>query len=292
MGFSRAKVVETAVLNPRLIRIRLDVPDLADIALPNQPDEVVAIYFPVDGRDSPPDMECRDGVWGYYDVDPVPEGRNYTVRAIEPGTTVMTVDFVVHDHGVATTWAQRTRVGDEVAMAHGRGWYRPGPGTDWQLLVADLAGLPALARIIDELPDGVRATAIVEVVDESDLDYLPARDGVELISLVGSGNGYGDSRLDVAVEEFDHPEGRGYCWFAAEAKASRAVRKHLRRRYGWKADQCDILGYWRFDGEKWARKFEAEGAEALEVYTQALAEGKTPKVAGEEYDDALERVGL
>ncbi|HEY9315925.1 siderophore-interacting protein [Williamsia sp.] len=292
MGFSRATVVESVVLNPRLRRIRLDVPDLPDLALPNQPDEVVGMYFPVDGQVSPPDMECRDGVWGYYDVDPMPEGRNYTVRAIEPDSTVMTVDFVVHDHGIATTWAQRAQVGDEVAMAHGRGWYCPEPTTDWQLLVADLAGLPALARIIDELPTGVRATAIVEVVDESDLHYLPTHDGVELITLVGSGNGYGDSRLDGAVEQFEHPEGRGYCWFAAEAKASRAVRKHLRRQYGWKADQCDIIGYWRFDGELWARKFEAEGAEALAVYSQALAEGKSPKVAAEEYDDALESVGL
>jgi len=292
MGYSRAKVVETAILNPQLIRIRLDVPNLADIALPNQADEVVGIYFPTDGQDSPPDMECRDGVWAYYDVDPMPEGRNYTVRGIEPGTNVMTVDFVVHDHGVATMWAQRAKVGDEVAMSHGRGWYRPEPTTDWQLLVADLAGLPALARIIEELPQGARATAIVEVVDESDLDYLPSRDGVELITLIGSGNGYGDSRLDVAVEKFEHPEGRGYCWFAAEAKASRAVRKHLRRQHGWTTEQCDVIGYWRFDGEKWASKFETNGAEALAVYTQALAEGKSPKVAGEEYDDALERVGL
>ena len=292
MGYSRAKVVETTILNPRLIRIRLDVPNLAGLALPELADEVVGIFFPAGGQDSPPDMECRDGIWGYYDVDPMPEGRNYTVRGIEPGTNVMTVDFVVHDHGVATMWAQRAQVGDEVAMAHGRGWYCPEPSTDWQLLVADLAGLPALARIIEELPEGARATAIVEVVEESDLDYLPSREGVELISLVGSGNGYGDSRLDTAVEQFEHPEGRGYCWFAAEAKASRAVRNHLRRRFGWKTEQCDIIGYWRFDGEKWARKFSEQGAQALEVYTKALAEGKSPKVANEIYDEALERVGL
>jgi NADPH-dependent ferric siderophore reductase len=292
MGFSFARVVDNIELNPRLRRIVFSVPDLAVLGLPDVPDEVVGIYFPAPGTSRPPAMENRDGVWGYYDVATPPEGRNYTVRSVDRVTNSMVVDFVVHDHGVATSWAQGAQVGEEVGMSHARGWYRPEAATEWQLLVADLAGLPALARIIDGLSAQAAVTAVVEVLDPSDLDYLPRRDNVDLITLVGSGNGYGDSRLDRAVEQFEHPEGRGYCWFAAEAKASRAVRKHLRKNYGWKTDQCDIIGYWRFDGEAWAKKFEEVGGELYAVYAAALAEGKSEKVASEIFDDALERAGL
>jgi NADPH-dependent ferric siderophore reductase len=292
MGFSFARVVDTAELNPRLRRIVFAVSDLAALELPALADEVVGIYFPRPGEDRPPAMESRDGVWGFYDVEAQPEGRNYTVRSIDPAAGTVVVDFVVHDHGVATLWAQRAQAGDEVAMAYARGWYRPEPATDWQLLVADLAGLPALARVIESLPARARATAIVEVLDPADLDYLPRHDNVELVSLVGSGNGFGDSKLDQAVEKFEHPEGRGYCWFAAEAKASRAVRKHMRKQYGWKTDQCDIIGYWRFDGEAWAKKFEKVGGDLYAVYANAIAEGKSDKVASEIFDEALERAGL
>jgi NADPH-dependent ferric siderophore reductase len=292
MGFSFARVVDNIELNPRLRRIVFAVPDLAALELPALADEVVGIYFPAPGERRPPAMENRDGVWGFYDVQTQPEGRNYTVRSVDPGAGTMVVDFVVHDHGVATLWAQRARAGDEVAMAFARGWYRPEPTVDWQLLVADLAGLPALARIIETMSAQARATAIVEVVDPSDLDYLPRRDNVELITLVGSGNGYGESRLDRAVERFEHPDGRGYCWFAAEAKASRAVRKHMRKQFGWKTDQCDIIGYWRFDGEAWAKKFEQVGQELYSVYADAIAQGKSDKVASEIFDEALERAGL
>lgn len=292
MGFSFARVVEISELNPRLCRIVFTVPGLADLNLPVEGDTAVGMYFPGPGEHKAPAMENRDGVWGYYDIDPIPEGRNYSVRYVDRATALMTVDFVVHEHGVATLWAQRAEIGDEVAMSHARSWYKPETSTEWQLLVADLAGLPALARIMEELPPQTPATVIVEVCDEDDLDYLPRRDDIELVVKVGSGNGYGESALADAVEEFAHAEGRGYCWFAAEAKASRAVRKHLRKQYGWKADQCDIIGYWRFDGEAWARKFEEVGAELFTVYSSALAEGKSEKIASEEFDDALERAGL
>lgn len=292
MGFSYGRVVEVSDLNPRLRRIVFHVPGLTDLELPTEGDTAVGIYFPEPGEHRAPAMENRDGVWAYYDIDPAPEGRNYSVRFIDRATAMMTIDFVIHEHGVATLWAQRAEVGDEVAMSHARSWYRPEAATEWQLLVADLAGLPALARIMEELPPAPRATVIVEVCDEDDLAYLPQREDIEVVAKVGSGNGYGESKLGESVEQFTPAQGRGYCWFAAEAKASRAVRKHFRKEYGWKADQCDIIGYWRFDGEAWARKFEEVGTELITVYTDALAAGKSEKIASEEFDDALERAGL
>jgi hypothetical protein len=87
------------------------------------------------------------------------------------------------------------------------------------------------------------------------------------------------------------PPGRGYCWFAGEATESRAVRKHFRA-LGWAGEQFDVVGYWRHDSEAWDRRFAEVADEVVGVYEQALADGKGDKIASEEFDEALEWVGL
>ncbi|MCV7419600.1 siderophore-interacting protein [Mycobacterium yunnanensis] len=260
-------VVRVDDVGPRMRRVVLDVPKLADLNLPGVGDEAVGLYFPSE-----------------------PDGRNYTIR--HRTERQLTCDFVLHERGVATGWAQRARTGDRVVLDHARSWYRPESTTVWQLLIADLAGLPALARILEDGTKGVDTSVIVEVADESDLDYLAVPPGVSSTSTIGSGNGTAASRLPELARAHSHPDGRGYCWFAGEASATREVRKHLRADHGWTANQYDVVGYWRFDSETWDRRFEAVSDEMVAVYEKALAEGKGDKIASEEFDLALERVGL
>jgi NADPH-dependent ferric siderophore reductase len=257
MGTVYGSVADIADVGPRLRRIVFEVPDLAELHMPGAGDEALGIYFGTD----------QD------------EGRNFTVRYRGPAADQITCDFVLHQRGLASGWARQAR-------------YRPESTTTWQLLIADLSGLPALARIMDELPSCTEATVIVEVAERVDLDYLPKRPDFAVITTVGTGNGHGPSRLPELARAHTRAAGRGYCWFAGEATATREVRKHLRGEHGWVADQYDIVGYWRFDSETWDRRYEAVSDEMLAVYERALAEGKGDKLAAEEYDIALERVGL
>jgi NADPH-dependent ferric siderophore reductase len=291
MSFSRATVVETSQLNTRLRRIVLHIASPDRLVLPDSADAAVGIYFPPPGKTAPPPMEFRRGAWGYHDPDTAPQGRNYSVRHHDPGSNRITVDIVLHATGVATDWARRAAPGHQLVLSHARSWYRPEPTTDWQLVVADLAGLPAAARILSELTPQTMAVAVVEVLDEDDLTYLSAPSNVTVTASVGTGNGQSESVLSRLVAELDLPAGRGYCWFAGEAAQSRSARKYLRG-IGWTADQFDIVGYWRFDSEAWDRKYAAVAPEVLPIYEQALADGKGDKAAAEEFDEALERAGL
>lgn len=293
MGYSFARVTAAADLNPRLRRIRFEVPDLGQLGLPGAADEAVGIYFPRDGESAPPPMQLRDGVWAYHDVDPLPDARNYSVRAVDPETRSMTVDFVVHSHGPATVWAQHAEPGNEVAMSHARGWYRPPASAGWHLLVADLAGLPALARILEEHRGAATVVALVEVAADDDLAYLDrCSTDAEIVPLVGSGNGLGPSVLGDSIRRLDLPPGTGYCWFAGEAAQSRVTRKYLRQEHRWPRESYDIIGYWRAEGERWARRYAEHGDELFAVYQRAIARGKGEKAAAEEFDEALERAGL
>jgi NADPH-dependent ferric siderophore reductase len=267
---ARASVVHATPLSVRIQRIVLDVPDLAVLALPDVADAAVGIQLPDHGA---------------------PEGRNYSVRHADVAAGRLTIDVVLHDHGPGTDWARGASTGDTVVLDHARSWYRPDPSARWQLLVADLAGLPALARILEESDPAVPVVAIAEVLHADDIAYLAAPEHVTLVPAVGSGNGHSASALAGLAADVGAPEGPGYCWFAGEAAESRKVRKHFRG-LGWTADQLDVVGYWRADSETWERRFAAVGADLVAVYTQALADGKDEKTASQEYDEALERAGL
>jgi NADPH-dependent ferric siderophore reductase len=269
MAPSPASVVETIQLSSRLRRVVLQVDDPGALGVKPGGDSAVGVYF------SGPATEG--------------EGRNYSVRH-HTGDKI-TLDVVLHARGLATTWARGARPGDRVGLDHARTWYRPEPGTDWQLLVADLSGLPATARIIEELPEDASATAIVEVPDRDDLDYLPRRENVAVIACVGTGNGAAPSRLAGHVRDLALPAGRGYCWFAGEAAESRAVRKYLRG-LDWTIDQMDVTGYWRFDSETWDAKYALLADDVEAVWARARREGRSEKAADEEFDEALERAGL
>jgi len=279
VSFSYASVIETIQLSPRLRRITLQIDDPDALAVPRAGDAAVGVYF------APP-----PGLEGFDDLEEL-EGRNYSVRH-HHGDRI-DLDVILHARGAGTTWARAAGPGDRIGLDHARSWYRPEPTADWQLLVTDLSGLPATARIISELPasGGVPVIAIAEVADAADLDYLPSHPNLTLISSIGTGNGHAPSQLARLVAELELPAGRGYCWFAGEAAESRTVRKHFRGQ-GWTVDQLDITGYWRFDSETWDAKFALVEDDVVEVYARALAEGKGDKVASEEFDEPLERLGL
>jgi NADPH-dependent ferric siderophore reductase len=292
MSFSYASVVDTMQLSPRIRRIGLKIDDPEALAVRSAGDSAVGVYFPVvtpDGRRIPPGVVTDSDGTRYVDDDSGEDGRNYSVRH-HSGDRI-DLDVVLHARGAGTTWAAQTGPGDRVGLDHARSWYRPEPTTDWQLLVTDLSGLPATARIVEELPGGSPVVAIVEVADNHDLDYLSPNPDVTVIPSIGTGNGHAPSRLAQLVRDLTLPAGRGYCWFAGEAAESRAVRKHFRA-LDWTIDQLDITGYWRFDSETWDARFALVEDDVVAVYTKALADGKGDKIASEEFDEALERVGL
>jgi NADPH-dependent ferric siderophore reductase len=259
-------VVESGSVSPHFTRVVLDVPDTTRLNLPHGADTAVGIYF--GGSHAAP-------------------GRTYTVRHDDRRKGRITVDILMHGDGIGTGWASHVSDGDKVILAHANSWYRPPGTTVWQLLVADMAGLPALARIIEEAPR-IPTIAIVEVVDQADLGYLPNRPDVQTVPLFGTANG----ALAARVAAYARADSAGYCWFAGEASEARLVRKYLRRELRWEMDQLDVMGYWRRHSADWDTQFARVGAELYSVYTAALGEGKSAKDAMEVFDEALEQAGL
>lgn len=290
--YFRADVRDVVALTPNMIRIVFGGEDLRRFVSSGDPDERLVVVLPRAGeREAPAPIRQDDGTLDYPAEDE-PEMRSYTVRQVDAATGELVIDFVRHEGGVAATWAIQARVGDVVYLSPASGWYRPPADTTWQLLMADMTALPALGRILEELPAQQRAVVLAEVTEPSDSQRIETSADTSVSWLPGSGNGHAPSRLLQALQEIELPEGPGYLWFAGEAAESRAVRKYVRRELGWPTERFTIIGYWRVEKERWMARYEEVGESLEKVYESAVASGLSEGDALEIYEEALEKAGL
>lgn len=288
-----AEVLAAGRLTANMVRIQFGGGGLVGWSSSGVADERLVVVFPVVGEARPPaPSQQTDGTYDYADAPTRPEMRSYTVRAWDPTTSQLTVDFVDHRAGFAADWARQAAPGQAVYLTQARGWYDPPAGARWQLLVGDMTALPALGRILEQLPAGQRAYVIAEVIADADRQDLHSYAEVSYRWLTGAGHGLSPSALARAVTDFDWPTGPGYVWFAGEAAESRAVRKFLRRELGWATHRYRSLGYWRRDKQAWDARYEQLGPELEQAYARAVAAGHSSADALELYDDALEQAGL
>jgi len=176
-----------------------------------------------------------------------PVGAYYTLREWRADTHELDMLFVLHgDTGPASAWAARAQPGDAVALWGPREGWDPPPGAEWYLLVADDTGLPAVACILETLPDGARVQVIAEVDDETEHQELPVRPGVDVrwCHRYGAEPGTTTLLLD-AVRALTFPPGTGYVWGGAESRAMTQVRKLARQERGLPRASVLLVGYWR-----------------------------------------------
>ncbi|WP_231476473.1 siderophore-interacting protein [Rhodococcus sp. UNC23MFCrub1.1] len=221
--------------------------------------------------------------------------RSYTVRRFDPAGPFLDVDFAVHDGGVAAEWAARVQPGARITVSEARGWYNPPVDTEWQLLVADMTGLPALTRAIEQLAAGARAHVIAWTPSVQDCQHVDTRGRVSYQWIHPDGDtapvAIGSGLVD-AVERFRLPEGIGYLWAATEAGDARAIRHLFHRRRGWSPERFEIKGYWRRDKEQWQRRYDLVQEHIDTVRDRAVAAGLTGHALVDVVDTALEDAGL
>lgn len=244
--FTEVRAVED--VHPHLRRITFGGGDLAEFS-PLGPDTFLYVLVPPPGRtdltidrsftwEAVPDMPAEDR----------PVGAYYTVRAWRPESSELDMLFVLHDDpGPASRWAANARPGDRVALWGPREAYEPPPDTDWILLVADETGLPAVATILESLPDDVPVKVFAEVasVDERlDLQSGPSR-SIIWLERDGSAPGTLPELLADEVRNLELPSGRAYAWGGGESRTMTRIRRYLRDDVGWSRDQVNLVAYWR-----------------------------------------------
>ncbi|MEU9624513.1 siderophore-interacting protein [Streptomyces sp. NPDC048155] len=165
MTIHRAVVARVRPLTTTMTRATFHGGDLAAFTSTGVGDEYVRLFLPhgPDRADVSLPETTDNGGWQTPEGRPVAPMRTYTIRSVRPEAGEIDIDFVLHDHGVASGWAAAACPGDVIGLCSPTALYSPPADLAWQVLIADLTGLPAVARLLEETPDRVRTRAVVEV---------------------------------------------------------------------------------------------------------------------------------
>jgi NADPH-dependent ferric siderophore reductase len=239
-----AVVRERTVLSEHLVRLVLEAPD--GLESTEVPDEWLALTVP-----------------GQFQT------RYYTVRSLGDG--LLTLDVVVHEHGLVTEWAQTACVGDVVGLSAPKGSFDPPLDAGWVVLAGDLTALPAMARI----SEGVSGVTVhAEIEDEPLRGYFAA-------PVTWHHAEPGESALAEIVRGLEWPSGPGYFWMGGESAQMRDIRRHLRHDLGWDTRHYDVMGYWSGSRGRQTRKVDPGP-----IYAAGKAAGKSDEQIWADYDEA------
>ena len=283
-----AEVTRVSWLTPGMVRVTFAGEGIAGFHTTGIGDEYVRVHFPADGVLHLPRID-DDGMWHY------PEGveshvEPYTIRRHDASTGEVDIDLVVHGHGRAGAWASSAKPGDRVAFGDPRGLYEPPAGAVNHFFVTDATGLPALARLAEQLESGVRAIAAVEIAEEAHRLEIEG-DRLQVRWIVGRGNGVGPSAMTEALRALPITD-ESYVWVAGEAGELRDARRHLRHERGLNASQYKVIGYWRDRQEEWLERYEGLSEQTLEDLQKTWESTDDDELRRDRYDDRLAALGL
>jgi NADPH-dependent ferric siderophore reductase len=268
------EVVRTSRVTPHMIRVVLGGEGLAGFPAGEFTDHYVKLLFPPPGApySAPFDVEQ---IRAELPQEHWPVTRTYTVRAWDPDSGELTIDFVYHgDEGLAGPWAAAATPGDLIQMFGPGGAYAPSPTADWHLLVGDESALPAIGAALTRLPARRPALVFVEVAGpEEEQTDLVLGEAVELV-WVHRGSQAPGTAVAAAVRSAQLPAGTGHAFVHGEAGLVRELRLHLRAERGLAPESTSISGYWRLGrtDEDW-RAEKRDWTAEVEAAEQTLVAG-------------------
>lgn len=168
--------------------------------------------------------------------------RHYTIRSMKDG--VLAIDFVLHGHGAAAAWAERARAGEEIEAFGPRGRTQLYDPADWRLFLGDETCIPAIFAMVETLPAGARAFALLEVRDEAEKQTVETQADLELTWALRGGPAQPSDLLLDRLKAFRPPAGDGWAYVIGETSGVRAQR-HWLLENGWPKERITAEGYWR-----------------------------------------------
>lgn len=174
-----------------------------------------------------------------------PSMRKYTVRSIDLATSQLDIDFVLHaDAGPGSSFAEAVTIGMEVGVLG------PGGGglmdADWYLFAGDETAIPAIARMLENLPADSSGAAYLEVSDAAEIQNLQTPVAIGIHWLIRNAEKPG-SLLVEALRQTHRPQSDEsiYFWAACEFSAFKTIRQLARQDWKLKNDQHLVVAYWR-----------------------------------------------
>ncbi|WP_421929624.1 DUF2218 domain-containing protein [Neoaquamicrobium sediminum] len=243
--FREMRVARAAQVTPRMRRLTLAGDDLRRFSYGGL--HMRLLLAPKKGINPVWPVMAADGRQAWPE-GPRPVNRVYTIRRIDVEAGEIDVDFVLHEGDAmpGATFAAEAAAGDVVGMTG------PGGGelrdADWCVLAGDETALPAIGRMLEEMPAGRKVVAMIEIADDAERQPLTSRADLDLRWLSREGRPAGTTTLLAdAVKSLALPQdGRSvFIWAGCEHAAAREIRTYLRKECDLPRGSSLIAAYWR-----------------------------------------------
>ncbi|WP_036166178.1 siderophore-interacting protein [Massilia sp. 9096] len=163
--------------------------------------------------------------------------RDYTPRRFDREARELTLEFALHGDGKASEWARRAVLGQQALVGGPRGSLIIPLEVDWHLLAGDETALPAIARRLEELPQGARAEVLL-LADAADARQLATRADAHVRWCASA------EELLSALRGVELPSSEGFAWAAGEAALMKALRQILDDK-GLARERTRVSAYWK-----------------------------------------------
>ncbi|MEI2414774.1 siderophore-interacting protein [Orrella sp. JC864] len=223
------RVKSRRMITPLMVRLTMDTSRLPDMAW-RYPAHAVKLFVPHEGQTV---------------------ARTYTIRRYDAAAREMDLDFLLHGDGPAARWAQHAQAGEDIELAGPRAGFARAPGAAWQLMIGDATALPAIASMLESLPAGDRALALIAVRDAAEEQPIETAAQLQLrwVHVQDGTPASTGHALEQALHAAALPDGPVQVFIAAESSAVRGLRALFPRqgesRPGWDVVQMHATGYWK-----------------------------------------------
>lgn len=169
------------------------------------------------------------------------QGREYTVRRLCQRDKLLTVDFVLHESGIAESWLRTAVVGDPLGII-GTRMSRKLPTEPHILAMGDATAIPALARLVEE-SQGTTPLEVYVIADRNVLGLSfptspqvnvtwidPAQDAVSQLGPILATQGLRPGT---------------WAWLAGESTLVGKIRRYLIHGHGMDKERIHFTGYWK-----------------------------------------------
>lgn len=231
------RVLSTEMVAPHMKRIRFHAPTAFD--------DIV--------------MTAGTFVRGWFPEDGKEHQRGYTLIDIDEDAQEYSIDFLLHDPaGPAGQWAEHAKEGDELVVTPFgvRLFTVPDPAPAGYLLVADVAGVPAIRELVSAIGPHIPVEVYIGIYRDDDRKVpLPTGSNVRIhwVPVVE------ETAVARALETRDWSRWKAY--LVSESGVLRHCKKRLMEEFGFPRGEIGGQAYWK-QGKQMGKSREAETPDA------------------------------
>ncbi|PZD66638.1 siderophore-interacting protein [Pantoea ananatis] len=241
LRFRAIHVAEKTRIAETFWRIVFTGDDLKGFNSPGFDDHIKVFFPPADGAPLALPTINDDGIQWQGGLRPV--ARDYTPLAFD-GASSLTLDFYIHDSGVASDWASQAQPGDRLIIGGPRGSLLVPTDYAFQLYVCDETGLPAFRRRSSSVE--AQALHLFACADEVTGQAYLGDIGNASVNWLGSGKmTLADlPHLTAALDRIAIPQHDAFIWLTGEGQFVKQLCDYFTTQRGVDADLVRAVAYW------------------------------------------------